>query len=178
MLYVMFSKEGRYFNNHFIEGDYSPTIETEKGLPKTFRNGCFDINLNIKPDPDSGNDIIRLAPDDGKTIYIVGQDSTVDWNADSYFGRKKGGVMLYRPRNTDTVIYELKPTSFFVSRKVVYHNEDGVLIKYSIENVLGWDTWDSLGQWFLREDVIDYSAVTDTDIYVGNCVIPVRHVLI
>ena len=178
MLYVMFSEKGRYSYNKYIKGAFAPVVEKENGSSMTFQNGCYDCGLDIQSDCSADNETVRVAPDDGETIYILAQDSTVGWNADSYYGRKKGNVQLYRLRDTDTVIYEMKPGSWFVSGEFVYRNDGGVLMKYSIDSVLGWETWDSMNHWFLKPDVIDYRTITATDIYYHTCETPGRHTMV
>ena len=175
MLYVNFSSDGRYFNADYVEGASSPVIQKKDGSTMAFANGAHDCGLEVKIDLDADICEVRLAKSNNKTVYILGQESTVSWTADSPYGRKRGEVHLYRLRKTDVVIYEMEPGSWFVSGNVVYHNDNGVLMKYDRGNVIGWETWESLAHWFLEEDVIDYTTITAVDLHYGCCAIPGNH---
>ena len=160
MLYVNLSAEGRYVEDakgvsNWVEKPVVPEISTKDGTScyAFTMNGAYDCGLDIKVES-ADKCSVTLAPGEDNMVYILGQECTVGWVADSYYGRKRGNVRLYRLNKTDIIIYALADGSWFVSGQTVYHNDGGVLVKYNRDSVIGWETWESFMHTFLDAEVI------------------------
>jgi hypothetical protein len=162
MLYVSFSDKGHYEGDTFIQTPITPVLpmpddKTSRILP----NGCFEADLDIKyANEETNEDKVTLAKPSGDTVWILAQDSTFSWTNRyaGYYGSKKGEVSLVRPRDTDMVIVKMGAGSWFVSNNVIYHNDGGVLVKYSTESVIGWSTWDSPIHNFIDPRAVGYTS--------------------
>lgn len=155
MLYVNFSAEGRFEDGKFTEGSFYPVLKNAKGQKIAFLNGAHDVGLSINRDPQTRNSsvIVVNRREVGDTVFILAQESTVTYVSADHYGRKVGNVELVRPCDSDTLIYVLKPGSWFASADAIYHNEGGVLLRYDPEMVIGWRTWRTLGISFIKNDV-------------------------
>ena len=164
MLYVSFSNEGHYTTDlRFSDTPIVPVIPSPNGVPHILPNGSYEVDLDIKKVDDEDKVTLTKASED--VIWIIAQDSTFGWtNARAgCYGSKRGRVSLFRPRDTDVVVYKMEADSWFVSDKVVYHNDNGVLVKYSVDNVIGWESWEAFFHTFIDTNAIEFMTRDSAD---------------
>ena len=155
MLYICMSEKGHYQNEKWADAPIYPYLPTPNGSRHILPNGCYNVDLDIKQV--DGKDVVTLTKEETDTVWLMGQEDTMGW--DSKFGNNYGlskNVALYRNRDTDIVIYKMVVGSWLLSGNFVYHNNGGVLIKYSAEDVIGIRTWDPLVHHFITPDAIGY----------------------
>lgn len=147
MLYIKMDPRGHYENDKWFD---TPIIPFLSG--KTLDNGSHDYSVALI----HGTETFVLTPPND-TIWILTQDQVMSWtnSHNGHYGHSKGDVIAHRLRDTDIVLYEMPEGSWFVSDNTVYHNDGGVLLKFSTDTVIGWETWDSIPHCFYASDAIE-----------------------
>lgn len=162
MLYIKMDESGHYNHDEFFAATITPILSG-----KLLKNGAYDYGLAIKRETAcyaSTNLKIRSKKEEfvldhpDKTVWILSQDSVIHWSNEhnSYYGHMKGGVIAHRLRETDVVIFQLPEDSWFVSGKTIYHNDGGVLVKYATDDIIGWETWNTIPHSFYDESAIKF----------------------
>lgn len=150
MLYIRMSAEGHSNGYEFFSTTITPILGD-----KPLINGCYDYSLSIQQE--TQNEIFKLCKDNN-SVWIITQDNVIPWRnpVTGSRGCSKGGVTIHRLHDTDIVIYELPQNSWFVSDKIIYHNDGGVLIRYEADSIIGWETWRGIPQYFHKQDALEF----------------------
>jgi len=158
MLFVNMSEKGHYeAGAKRVNTPIYPIIPSPSGRKYTLPNGCYNVDLNIKQTEDETTVTLAKGTD---TVWILGQEDKISWH--SKYDKSNCGcgknVSLFRNMGSDIIAYEMPVDSWLLTGDIVYHNNGGILVKYSAENIIGFETWNSLMHCFILPNAISYIA--------------------